>query len=348
MVLGFSFLEPLGPIGRHIDWRLDTHFGADILLKRSLALKFPVSRKSLSWVVLAFSASSFAVHSQTLPPGAVATVNGVPVLKATIDDHLWRESGSVTLDFIIKSQIVHAEAAKRGIAITPDELKTRMLDYKTTFLTAAGHTPVDWENFVARYGLKLIESQQMDTLLTIRIGEDEAKKTALTPSDEARVRADLTRAAHKVHGRIILIGVGPEFGGRPEAAAKERVAAARAAIDAGKAWDEVCLEYSDDVSTRPHAGDLGLVTREQVEKPLEEFLFSAKPGPDSRQVLRLEAGYVLAEVLDRQDNLPTEAEIKKAMDETLTRKKAIAQEVTSWYPVIEKNYSVQRLLPYRR
>ena len=310
-------------------------------------MKLPVSVNSFSRVLMAVSVFTYAGSVRGMPPGAVATVNGVPVLKSTIDDHLWRESGSKTLDFMIRSQIIYAEAVKRGIALSPEDLQARMLDYKTTFLTA-GHTPLDWVNFVKQYGLKYIEDRQRDDLLAIRIGDDEARKTVLAPDDEARVRADLTRAAHKVHGRIVLVGIGPEFGGRLEAAAKERANAAKAALDSGKAWDAVCLEYSDDVSTRTHAGDLGFVTKEQIEKPLEDFLFSAKPGPDPRQVLRLGSGYVVAEVVERKDTLPTDAEIKKAMDETLTRKKGLAKEVATWFPKAEKSYLVQRLLPYRR
>ncbi|HEY3413399.1 MAG TPA: peptidylprolyl isomerase [Armatimonadota bacterium] len=310
-------------------------------------MKLPVSVTTFSCALVTLFACAGCGSVLAMPPGAVATVNGVPVLKSTIDSHLWRESGAVTLDFMIKSRILLDEAAKRGITLSPEDLQTRMLEYKTTFLTAAGHTPLDWQNFVARFGLKNIEAQQRDSLLAVRIGDDEAAKTVLTPDEEARVRADLTRAAHKVRARIALVGIGAEFGGRLEAAAKERADAARAALDAGKTWDAVSLEFSDDVSTRSHGGDLGFVTREQVEKPLEDFLFSAKPGPESRRILRLGSGYAVAEVVERKDILPTEADIKKAMDETLARKKGIAKEVSTWFPKAEKACSIQRQLPYQ-
>jgi parvulin-like peptidyl-prolyl isomerase len=102
------------------------------------------------------------------------------------------------------------------------------------------------------------------------------------------------------------------------------------------------------VSTRTHAGDLGFVTRDQVERPLEDALFAAKSGPDVRQIVRLAQGYAVVDILGRQDAPTQEADKQKALDDTLKRKQALAREFTTWFPEVEKSYPVERLLPYRR
>jgi parvulin-like peptidyl-prolyl isomerase len=319
-------------------------------LQRSQGLSFPIRVISFT-IALAACVARFpatADEGTKLPPGVVATVDGVPIYKADIDNRLWRESGSVDLDYAVNAQVVLAEAAKRGISVSPEEIQSRIADYKTTFITAPGHTPRDWEAFVNRYGMKQIEAQQRNDILVQRIGDDEAKKAALTPAEKGRVFADLERAAHKVHAKIVLVGIGDEFGGRTAADARTRANEAKSKVDGGAKWDDVCLEFSDDVSTRPNAGDLGFVTRDQVDKALEDALFAAQTGPASRNVVQVKNGFVVFEVLERTDNPPTEADKAKALDETLKRKREIAKQPQNWFGPTRDSYHIERLLPYRR
>lgn len=289
-----------------------------------------------------------AAQAPKLPPGVVATVDGIPIYKSEIDDHLWRESGSVGVDYIVNMQIVTEEARKRGIVVSPEEIQARISDYKTAFITAPGHTPPDWQAFVTRYGMKQIEAQQRNDLLVQRIGEDEAKKAALTPDEKARVLADLERAAHKAHPRIIFVGYGPEYGGRSESDASSRVAEAKSKIDGGAKWDAVCQLYSDDVSTRTHGGDLGSVTRDQLDKALEEAVFAAKATEPARGIVKVESGYTLFEVLERTDSPPSEADKTKALDDTLQRKRDLVKQPQNWFGPTKMSYHVVELLPYRR
>lgn len=291
---------------------------------------------------------AWARPTAKLPPGIVATVNGVPIRQADIENRLWRESGAVTLDDVINWEIIRNEARKRGIVVSPEDLQARMLEYKTTFLTAAGNTPADWEALIERRGLHNIETQQLVSMLAARIGEYDAAHAALSSAEEARVNADLARAANKVRARMIFVGKGAEFGGRTANDAKARAEEAAAKIRAGAKWDETALAYSDDVSTRTHGGELGFVTRDQVAKPLEDILFSSDPGPDSLHVVELANGCAVAEVLDRQSTPVTEVERKKAMDDTLKRKQDLAKEITTWFPIAKSSYRVERLLPYNR
>lgn len=319
-------------------------------LERSQGLSFPTRVISFAFAVTvsALRLPGAAAQTPKLPPGVVATVDGIPIYKSEIDNRLWRESGSVTLDYVVNMQIVLEEAKKRGIVVSPEDLQARIADYKTAFITAAGHTPRDWQAFVNRYGMAQIEAQQRNDLLVQKINEDEAKRAVLTPAEKDRVLADLERAAHKVHPRIVFVGYGAEFGGRSAADASSRADEAKAKIDGGAKWDDVCLEYSDDVSTRSHGGDLGFVTREQVDKALEDAMFGAQPGAASRRVVPVANGFTVLEVIERTDTPPSEADKAKALDDTLKRKRELARQPQNWFGPIKETYHIERLLPYRR
>jgi hypothetical protein len=120
-----------------------------------------------------------ALRTAPLPPGAVATVNGIPIARARIEEHLWREWGPVYLDYAVRSRIVRQEAAKRGLSVSPEELQTRMQEYQAQFNSVSGRQPRDWELFVQRFGLSNIEERQKDELLADKIGLDEATRVTL-------------------------------------------------------------------------------------------------------------------------------------------------------------------------
>lgn len=282
-----------------------------------------------------------------LPAGTVAIVEGIPIRREAITDLLWREWGPVYADYAIRSKIVRAEAAARGFTVTPEELQARMQEYQTQFNSVSGRQPRDWEMFVERFGVSTVEERQRDELLADKIAEEEARNATLTAEEKARVLADLKRAAHKVHARHVLVGIGPGYGGRTEAAARNRAEAAKARLASGADWKDVAREYSDDVSTREQGGDLGFFTREQMVKPLEDAAFAATPG-ETLYVIRVPEGFSVMQVLEREDKPPTEAEIQAAMDATLERKREIARTPAAWYPSVQAKYAVVRVLPYER
>jgi parvulin-like peptidyl-prolyl isomerase len=286
-----------------------------------------------------------ALRTAPLPPGAVATVNGIPIARARIEEHLWREWGPVYLDYAVRSRIVRQEAAKRGLSVSPEELQTRMQEYQAQFNSVSGRQPRDWELFVQRFGLSNFEERQKDELLADKIGLDEASRVTLNVSEKARVIQDLERAAHKVHVRHVLIGIGPGYGGRTEAAARARAEEVRSKIAAGMKWEEAAGTYSDDISTRANGGDLGFFTRDQMVKPLEDEAFAATPG-DLLHVVRVPEGFDVFQVIERQDKPPAEAEIQAAMDEVLKRKQETAKSPDSWFPPLAKAYATARSMPF--
>jgi peptidyl-prolyl cis-trans isomerase D len=61
-------------------------------------------------------------------------------------------------------------------------------------------------------------------------------------------------------------------------AARERIDALRGRLEGGEDFAAVAKEASDDAATKEAGGDLGLVTRGSVVKPLEDAAFAQAPG----------------------------------------------------------------------
>jgi parvulin-like peptidyl-prolyl isomerase len=308
-----------------------------------------IHRATLAAAIIAAAAARAAAQTApTLPAGVVATVNGQPISASRIEDRLWRGWGTVYTGYAIRRDVVRAEARKRGITVTPEEVQTAVTEYQTRFNSVSGRQPRDWELFIARFGRKNIEERQRDELFSTKIGDDEAKKAVLTPEEKQRVLDDLERAAHKVHVRHILVGYGAEYENRTEPAAKARAAEVQAKLAAGASWDDAAKEYSDDVATRATGGDLGFFTRDQVVKPLEDAAFASASDTQTIHVIAVPSGYDVFQVMEREDKPPTDADTQKAMDETLARKREIVKQPGYWYPIVAKQYKTVIELPYER
>jgi peptidyl-prolyl cis-trans isomerase D len=92
----------------------------------------------------------------------------------------------------------------------------------------------------------------------------EAKKSAFDQREQVRVRHILAR-----------FEPGDEAA---KQAARERIDGIRKRIEAGEDFAAVAKEASEDPATKDAGGDLGLVTRGSVVKPLEDAAFAQAPG----------------------------------------------------------------------
>lgn len=283
-----------------------------------------------------------------LPAGVVATVDGHPIRTADVTDRLWRDWGSVYTDYAVRRVVVRDEARKRGITVTPKELEDFMTEYRNRFNSVAGRQPRDWELFLERYGIENVRERQRDEILSDKIGEDVAKGATLDAAEKQRVMDDLKRAAHKIHLRHVLIGYGPEYENRTEGQARSLAEQVKEKLEGGLSWEDAVKQYSDDVATRGAAGDLGFITRDQVVKPLEDAAFASADDTKTIHLITVPAGFDIFQVMGREDKPPTEADIQKAMDETLARKREIVKKPNYWYPIVAKGYKTVTELPWQR
>ena len=131
------------------------------------------------------------------------------------------------------------------------------------------------------------------------VPEDAAQ--ALLQKDPERVRRayEARKSEFDRREQVRVRHVLAQFTPGDEAAkqsARARIDALRARIEAGEDFAAVAKEASDDLATKESGGDLGVVTRGSVVKPLEDAAFAQAPGalgeviesPQGWHVLRVE------------------------------------------------------------
>lgn len=311
---------------------------------------------SVMWTLCAAvtATSSAAAKPAPLPPvktsDNVAAVNGVTIARKAIIDRLWRESGPVMTERFANQVIVRAEARKRGIAVTPQEVQERITEFRTAFMSFPGRQPNDWTDFLQRVGQKNLEDDVAIQILTAKIGEYEAARTELTDAEKAHVMDDLERASHTVKARQILIGVGPQFANRTDGQALARANEALSKLNAGAKWDDLVQEYSDDVSTRDKSGALDTVTRDQLNREFEEAAFAMKSGDISKTPVKTPVGYVIIAVDERIDTPITEEKKTSALAEVLKRKRdrMANPDGSGWFTVAKSHYKIVTEMPWER
>lgn len=82
----------------------------------------------------------------------------------------------------------------------------------------------------------------------------------------------------------------------------EKQALARKLLEraqAGEDFAALAKEYSDDAATRAEGGDLGYFGKDMLPKPIEELVFSMKPG-EIRGPVRADRGFHVIRLVDRR------------------------------------------------
>ncbi|MGH7389057.1 MAG: SurA N-terminal domain-containing protein [Candidatus Rokuibacteriota bacterium] len=100
------------------------------------------------------------------------------------------------------------------------------------------------------------------------------------------------KAAH------ILVRVAETGGSEAEDQARAKVADAIRRAKAGEDFGKLAREISQDPTTGPRGGDLGLVSRGEVVKPFEEALFALKKGEITAEPVRTPFGFHAIKVDD--------------------------------------------------
>jgi peptidyl-prolyl cis-trans isomerase D len=127
-----------------------------------------------------------------------------------------------------------------------------------------------------REEFRLADRRTVDYLLV-----EEAKLRARAEPTAEEVRAAYAERAEEftrpeeVHARHVLVRVDDE---RDAAAARARIAEARAKLARGTSFEAVAEEYSDDPGSKSRGGDLGFFGRGQMVPAFEEAAFGAAPG----------------------------------------------------------------------
>ncbi|MCG8591291.1 MAG: SurA N-terminal domain-containing protein [Proteobacteria bacterium] len=134
---------------------------------------------------------------------------------------------------------------------------------------------------------------------------DDEAVAAYLAENEASVRAQFDEQAEdfqtpaQTRARHILFQKGENA--ETAADAQGRAQAALDRIREGAAFEDVALELDEDPATRTQGGDLGFVTRGELDGRLEAVIFSLEPGTLAEELVETDRGYHVVKVEERRE-----------------------------------------------
>jgi foldase protein PrsA len=173
-----------------------------------------------------------------------------------------------TLQFLISSQWLQQEAAKRKITASTKEVQTtfqqqkkqsfpKEADYQK-FLATSGQTETD---LLYRVKLSVLTNKLQKSIV--------ANKGTVTPAQISAYYTKNKARFAQPETRDLLVVLNPK---------KAKAQAALKAVKSGTPWAKVAKKYSTDNASKSQGGKLPGVTKGQQEKTFDTAIFSAKKG----------------------------------------------------------------------
>jgi len=256
----------------------------------------------------------------------VATVDGEKILQTELDEALRSQYGAEMLNTLIDNKIIELEAKKEDITVSDDAIKAEYDELLESYggedalqetLDANGLTKDSVQDNIRMYLLtKNVIANSID------ISDEELKQYFEENKDDYNQQEQVA-ASH-----IFL---------EDEATAKE----VEAKLKAGEDFAELAKTYSIDTDTSEDGGDLGYISRGQMDEQFEEAAFALEKDEVSGVVQSAE-GYHIIKVTGK---VPAEEavfeDVKDEVYETLLESR-INEEYSTWLTEKQEQYKITK------
>ncbi|WP_409367360.1 peptidyl-prolyl cis-trans isomerase [Lysinibacillus sp. 38-6] len=256
----------------------------------------------------------------------VATVDGEKILQTELDEALRSQYGAEMLNTLIDNKIIELEAKKEDITVSDDAIKAEYDELVESYggedalqetLDANGLTKDSVQDNIRMYLLtKNVIANSIDI-------SDEELKQYFEENKDDYGQQEQVAASH-----IFL---------EDEATAKE----VEAKLKAGEDFAELAKTYSIDTDTSEDGGDLGYISRGQMDEQFEEAAFALEKDEVSGVVQSAE-GYHIIKVTGK---VPAEEavfeDVKDEVYETLLESR-INEEYSTWLTEKQEQYKITK------
>jgi foldase protein PrsA len=257
----------------------------------------------------------------------VAKVDGEKILQTELDDALREQYGAEVLDTLITNKIVELEAKKAGVSVTEDAIQEEYKELVESYggeeslqdaLEANGLTEQSVKDNIRMYQLtKNVIAASID------ISDEEVAQYFENNKDNYGQKEEIV-ASH-----ILL---------EDEATAKDVLAK----IKAGEDFKELAKTYSIDSTTNEDGGEIGYISRGQMDEKFEEAAFGLEKGSIS-DIVQTSEGYHIIKVTEK---VPAEEavfeDIKDEVYATVLENR-INEEYASWLAEKQEQYKIEKM-----
>ncbi|MFJ7668883.1 peptidyl-prolyl cis-trans isomerase [Lysinibacillus sp. NPDC097195] len=256
----------------------------------------------------------------------VATVDGEKILQTELDEALRSQYGAEMLNTLIDNKIIELEAKKEDITVSDDAIKAEYAELVESYggedalqetLDANGLTEDSVKDNIRMYLLtKNVIAKSIDI-------SDEELKQYFEENKDDYGQQEQVAASH-----IFL---------EDEATAKE----VAAKLKAGEDFAELAKTYSIDTDTSEDGGDLGYISRGQMDEQFEEAAFALEKGEVS-DIVQSAEGYHIIKVTGK---VPAEEavfeDVKDEVYETVLESR-INEEYSTWLTEKQEQYKITK------
>lgn len=255
----------------------------------------------------------------------VAKVDGELILQTDLDEALRNQYGAEVLDTLINNKIVEMEAKKEGITVSDETIQT---EYDELVESYGGEDAV--QDILEENGLTI--DSVKDNIRMYQLTKDViAASIEISDEEVAQYFTDnkdnYGQAEQVVASHILL---------EDEAAAKEVLAK----VQAGEDFAKLAQSFSLDADTSDDGGDLGYISRGQMDESFEEAVFSLEKGAIS-EVVQTAEGYHIIKVTSK---VPAEEavfdDVKEEVYATMLEER-VSEAYSSWLTEKKQQYEIK-------
>ena len=258
----------------------------------------------------------------------VAKVDGEKILQTELDEALRDQYGAAVLDTLITNKIVELEAKKQNITVTDEDIQA---EYDELVDSYGGEDAIQ-----AVYEANgLTEEAVKKNIWTYQLTKNVIAASLDITDEEIKQyfedNKDLYGQEEQVVASHILL--------EDEEAAKKVLAK----VKAGEDFAELAKEYSTDTATKEDGGDLGYISRNEMDEAFEEAAFALEKGAVS-EIVETDDGYHIIKVTNK---VPAEEavfeEVKEEVYADLLESR-VSEEYATWVTEKQEEYDIETKL----
>lgn len=258
--------------------------------------------------------------------GYVAKVDGEKILQAELDDALREQYGTEVLETLITNKMVELEAKKLGVTVSEDSIQS---EYEELMESYGGEEALQ----EALEANGLTEKSVKENIRIYQLTKNVIATGIDITDEEVAQYFDNNKESYGQQEEVVASEILLE----DETTAKDVLKK----LKAGEDFSELAKAYSIDSATSENGGDIGTISRGQMDEALEEVVFSLEKNSIS-DIVQTSEGYHIIKVTDKVPAKEAVLEDVKADVYATILEERINEEYTSWLDEKQEEYKIER------
>ncbi len=256
----------------------------------------------------------------------VAKVDGEKILQTELDDALREQYSTEVLETLIANKIVELEAKKQGVTVSEDSIQS---EYEEIIESYGGEEALQ----EALEANGLTEESVRENIRMYQLTKNVIATGIDITDEEVAQYFDNNKESYGQQEEVVASQILLE----DETTAKDVLKK----LKAGEDFSELAKAYSIDSATSENGGDIGTISRGQMDEAFEKAAFGLEKNSIS-DIVQTSEGYHIIKVTDK---VPAKEAVLKDVKEDVYAsilEERINEEYTSWLDEKQEEYKIER------